>query len=45
MGGGRKDMESCGVEVLLVVAILSCWCCFLHLNESGVDHGVLFEFV
>ena len=44
-GVDRKDTGSCGVEVVLVVAALSCWCCFLHLNGSGVHCGVLFVFV
>ena len=45
IGVDRKDVESCGVEVVLVVAALSCWCCFLRLNESGVNEGMLFIFV
>ena len=45
MGVDREDTQSCGVEVVLGVAALSCWCWFLRLNGSGVDYRVLFEFV
>ena len=45
IGVDRKDMESCGVEVVLVVAALSCWCSFLHINGSGVDYGEIFIFL
>ena len=45
VGVDRKDTQSCGVEVVLGVAALSCWCWFLHLNGSGVDHEVIFIFV
>ena len=45
VGVDRKDTQSCGMEVVLVVATLSCWCCFLHLNGPGVNDGGLFIFV
>ena len=45
VGVGRKDTGSCRMEVVLVVAALCCWCCFLHLNESGVYYVVLFGFL
>ena len=45
VGVSRKVTGSCWVEVVLVVAALPCWCCFLRLNESGINEGMLFIFV
>ena len=45
VGVGRKDTQSCGMEVVFGVAALSCLCCFPHLNGSGVNDGVIVIFV
>ena len=45
MGDDRKDTQNRGMEVVLGVAALSCWCCFLHLNGPGVNDVVLFIFL